>query len=345
MRKNAEIEIYRFIMIMGVALLHITEDYSFQIFMGGYLGVDFCFMLAGFFLMMHYYRNFDSQKSAIENSLDYIIGRVKNLYFPYIIAILIMTLVKWLSYGGTPIDLYLLLYSNRWQFLMLHSIGAPTVCIIRSVWFLSPLIFLSFFIYFCLCYNKKLFVGLSPFLSLLVFVYIAQEYGFMGMHFVYDEVLGGGIIRGFPEMLLGVFLAYLVQEYSKAKDVRIGMAKGVVIRSICYIVIIYTILKCQWDFNDFNVFPAFAVLIYIAFVHPIKIINEKVECFIVYLGGLSYWIYLVHNIVGYAMYHYSPQLGPELVLPIYFGITILLSVILRFVFEKSKIFIKNLKFS
>lgn len=340
MKKNAEIELYRFIMIMGVTLLHFTEDYSLLPFYGGYLGVDFCFMLSGYFLMIHFYRHYSTTISPIENSIDYIIGRIKKLYFPYIIAILLMTFVKWICIDGGAFDLFLLLYDNRWQFLMLHSIGAPTVCIIRSVWFLSPLVVLSFFIYFCLCYNKKLFVGLAPILSLLLFVYIAQTYGFLGMHFDYVDIFAGGIIRGFPEMTLGVFVAYMVEEYSNNKNIKVSKVRGIIIRVVCYVVLIYTILKSQWDFNDFNVFPAFAVLIYIAFMNPVEFKFEKI---VLYLGGISYWIYLVHNIVGYVIATVYPGQDYKIMTIIYFIITLVLSMIMQFIFVKVNNFIKNTK--
>ena len=85
MKKNAEIELYRFIMIMGVTILHFTEDYSLLPFYGGYLGVDFCFILAGYFLMVHFYKHYSPDLSPTENAIDYIIDRVKKLYFPYIV--------------------------------------------------------------------------------------------------------------------------------------------------------------------------------------------------------------------------------------------------------------------
>lgn len=338
MKKNAEIEIYRFLMIIGVAVLHFSEDYRVYPFYGGYLGVDFCFMLSGYFLMLHFYRNYSPECSPVENTIDYIIGRLKKLYLPYIFAVMLMIFIKWIELGGGGLNLFFLLFDNRWQFLMLHSVGAPTVSIIRSVWYLSPLIVLSFFIYFCLCYNKKLFVGLAPIMSLLILVYISREFEFLGMHFEYAGIFGGGLIRGFPEMTLGVFIAYLVEEYGKKKNITFKPVKGILIRVICYAVLVYTIFNSQWNFNDFNVFPAFAVLLFMAFIHPLDIKFSKI---FVYLGGISYWIYLLHNIVGYLLSTYYFGYDYWQMLNIYLVCTIVLSMILHFIFQKITKFIKK----
>lgn len=330
MKRNAEIEFYRFLMILGVAILHFSEDYRVKTFYGGYLGVDFFFILSGFFLMMHFYRHYSAEQSPVSSAVTYTISRIKKLYLPYLAAILLMTLVCWIHLGGGLKNLFLLVYENRWQFLMLHSVGAPTLCIIRSVWFLSPLIVLSYLIYFCLCYNKKLFVGLAPIISILGFAFIAQKYGFFGMHFEYIGIFGGGFVRGFPEMVLGVFLAYLVEEYFKNKKMKIHAAMGIVLRVVCYAVILWTIWRSEWDFNDFNVLPAFAVLIVISFLNPIKYWMEKI---MIYLGGLSYWIYLFHIVVGYVLANYFPGRSYPMILLIYLVCTVAISAFFSWCFK------------
>lgn len=327
MKKNSEIEIYRFIMIMGVAILHFSEDYTQNQkgFYGGYLGVDFFFILSGFFLMMHFYRNYKEQE-PVGASVTYIINRLKVLYPPFFAAVLLMTLLKWVESGFGVRNLCMLLYNNRWQFLLLHSVGMPTGCILRSVWFLSPLIFLSYFIYLCLCLNKKWTVGLTPVVSVLLFAFIAQKYGFFGMHFEYIGIFVGGFIRGLPEMLLGVFLAYLIKEYFPTHKPRISKAAGIAARVICYAVIAVTEVYSRWDINDFNVLPAFALLIILAFIQPL---DPPFAGVLNFLGGISYWIYLIHVVVGFVFMTYFPGYGYVMMLFIYLAAVVVLSALCK----------------
>lgn len=328
MKRNAEIEFYRFLMIMGVAILHFSEDYSTKVFYGGYLGVDFFFMLSGYFLMVHFLKHEQMGVNPVRSSLTYVMNRIKKLYPPYFVTILLMTAVRWIHAGGGMGNLWLLIYQNRWQYLMLHSVGAPTACIIRSVWFLSPLIVLSYFIYFCLCINKEKAVGLAPIISLIGFVFIAQKYGFLGIHFEYIGIFGGGFVRGLPEMLLGVFLAYLVEEYYKDKKVIRNDICGILLRMVCYVVILWTMWRSQWNFEDFNVLPTFALLIMLSFVNPIKCRMEKV---MIYLGGISYWIYLLHIVVGFVLANYFPGRSYPVMLLIYILCVIGMASFLRVV--------------
>ncbi|MDD6572313.1 MAG: acyltransferase [Thermoflexaceae bacterium] len=332
MKKNAEIELYRFLMILGVAILHFSEDYNAKVFYGGYLGVDFFFILSGYFLMIHFYRHYNSEESPVTGAVSYLAGRIKKLYPPYLLAIILMTVVCWIFAGFGLKKLFLLIYENRWQFLMLHSVGMPTLCIIRSVWFLSPLIILSYLIYFCLCCNKKLFVGLAPVLSILVVTFIAQKYGFFGMHFEYIGIVGGGFVRGFPEMALGVFLAYFVEEYCKEKSVKLKKGLGMLMRSICYVVICWTMYTSEWNFNDFNVLPAFAVLIVTAFLNPFqyqKTFQRCLEKGMIYLGSISYWIFLVHIVVGFVLSHSVPGKNYGVMVMVYILCTVGLSAVLQ----------------
>lgn len=152
-KRNLEIEIYRFLMIIAVSVIHFNEDLKIELLKGGYLGVDFFFVLSGFYLMFYFIRHYKEGEDPNKAAAKYFWYRLKRLYPPYIVAILIMTFVSWADAGFGLKNLYFYIWGNKWQFFMLHSIGAPTSCIMRSIWFMSPLIVLSYVIYLFLCYN------------------------------------------------------------------------------------------------------------------------------------------------------------------------------------------------
>lgn len=332
-RKNSEIELYRFLMIIGVAILHFTEDYNGKIFYGGYLGVDFFFILSGYFLMIHFMRHYNDQINPIDQSVTYIASRLKRLYPPYLTACLLMILLQWKLQGGFK-NLLLMIYQSKWQFLMLHSVGAPTISIVRSLWFISPLVVLSYLLYFMLCYKKQFVVGLAPIISILCFAFIAQKYGFLGMQFTYNGFLVGGFIRGLPEMLLGIFMAYYIEEYSKQVSHKTYKLWALIcFRIVWYLMLLYVMMKSVWDFEDFSAFIPMVILIYTSFVHPINL-GRIVEAICQYLGSISYWIYVLHIVVGYFIATYFPGHSCSKMILVYLLITILCSTGFDLLFKK-----------
>ena len=97
---------------------------------------------------------------------------------------------------------------------------------------------------------------------------------------------------------------------------------------VCYVVILWTMWRSQWNFEDFNVLPTFALLIMLSFVNPIKCRMEKV---MIYLGGISYWIYLLHIVVGFVLANYFPGRSYPVMLLIYILCVIGMASFLRVV--------------
>lgn len=329
-RKNFEIELYRFVMILFVALFHFYEDCNSPVYVRGYLGVDFFFVISGYFLMVHFLKYYNAQKSATLQAVEYISDKFRKLYPPYFISLIIMTLIIWAHDGGGLSNLFLITWMSKWQYFLLHSVGAPTVSLIRSTWFLSPLFLVSFFIYFCLCRKKDLFVGLCPVISILTLAFLAQKYGILPIQFTYNGFLVGGILRGLPEMTLGIFLAYLVEEYYKQKEVKeYRLWFLVFIRVLCYGMLLYIMAVSSMDIEDFSIFIPTCILILYSFLHPIHLpeVIEKICC---YFGKISYWIYLIHVIVGYVLKEYFMHWSMNLRMFVYFTATIVFAILLDF---------------
>lgn len=331
-RKNYEIELYRFVMILGVALFHFYEDCSSRIYVRGYLGVDFFFVVSGYFLMIHFMRHYNAEESATKQAVEYIADKFKKLYPPYFIALVLMTLIVWVHDGADPINLFLITWVSKWQYFLLHSVGAPTVSLIRSTWFMSPLFLISFFLYFCLCHKKDLWVGLSPIITILTMAFLAQKYGILTIQFTYNGFLVGGILRGLPEMTLGVFLAYLIEEHYKKNVREYKLWVSILVRLLCYGMLFYIMVVSSMDIEDFSIFIPTCILIMYSFLHPIPMpsIVEGVCC---YFGKISYWIYLIHVIVGYVLKEYFMHWTMNRRMVVYFVVTVAVAAFLDFVYS------------
>ena len=155
--KNYEIEMYRFMMCMVILVFHCCEDYfggGIGLFPRGFLAVEFFFILSGCLVYRHFL-NAQSEQNEFNLAIEYLCSRFKRLVIPLIIVSAIML-------GCILIDnhwdfLYTLryLWKIKWQFVFLHHVGAPFGYVERSVWYLSPLLIVSWILYCCLLLNEK----------------------------------------------------------------------------------------------------------------------------------------------------------------------------------------------
>ena len=75
MEKNINIELWRFIFTILICLLHFgTKINNTVYFRGGYIAVEFFFILSGYLLMVKVNNNYS------DNQLDFTLQKIKRLY-------------------------------------------------------------------------------------------------------------------------------------------------------------------------------------------------------------------------------------------------------------------------
>lgn len=286
-KRNVELELYRFVMAILIATLHFSEDYAgyYGPIPGGFLGVDFYFILSGYFLM----RSFESKRygdEPFENTMGYFKGRLARLYPPYIIATMLMLLVTWILGGGGFANLIRQLWDIRWQLICCHFIGMPASSNMRSVWYISTLLILSWFIFFMLSWKKEAFLGIAPVTGILLLAYIARVYGTLGMQGESILIFNGGMVRGFAEMSLGATISHVLREreerngsYAESKNYIRLTARFApwFARMFCYALIFGIMRFRAHDLTDFVTIPLFLLLIYIAERYPIGMDRSEVD--------------------------------------------------------------------
>lgn len=155
MKKFKLLHIYRGIAAILVALFHLTLVYDqrfhyqvfFNIFKGGFVGVDFLFVLSGFILFWSYQHDFKNIKKVKQ----YFIKRFIRVYPPYWAVILAITLIYTMvgknifkSFGmDVPYILKTITLFPQWPVM------------IAPVWSLSYEIFFYILLGFCLMWLTK----------------------------------------------------------------------------------------------------------------------------------------------------------------------------------------------
>ena len=201
--KNLSIELMRYLMIMSVAILHFGEDFcgEMRTLKGGAIGVDFFFLIGGFYLAQHYFTHKSSivDEPVVETN-KYFWKRIKRLYPAYLISLLMILLIYFSENGFSLNWLATHLWETKWQYIFLHSLCPNVPFDLRSIWYMSSFVFVMYVVYFLLSYNERLMMGIFPICSIIIFTHIYATYGTICIQGVWEGWLYGGTLRAFAEM-------------------------------------------------------------------------------------------------------------------------------------------------
>lgn len=344
-KKNNLIECYRFLFICSITIMHLAEDFLERggvVASGAYLGVDFFFILSGY-LLLHHYEHTSKSSSIRKDWLEYIRHRFKGIYPEYLMVLFLAFLVDFRAdYSGAKqflVSMWQMIGLFKWDFLFLHYIGMDVPMVMRSIWFLSPLIILSVMIYAFLLYNKDFFVYvLCPVLSVFIMVFLYQEFGTLSMQTQAVWVTNGAVFRALFELCFGL-LTYELAQYVKEKEWgRLCTAGCFVMECLC---ICITVVQVVWHkYTDFIFIFVFMYLIIMAF-------SEK-SCFLRVcnyeicrkFGSISYPLFLCHLVLSrFALTYGFLFSGLFMNLAVYTSASIALAAVIRYLADRCRRFL------
>ena len=322
MEKNRAIEFYRFLAIMCIAVFHFNIQFTgeFCFLKGGYLGVEFFFILSGF-LLMKTYRGENHPKTAHE----FWLRRVSRLYPAYILTMVLFILFDIFvrNYITSFADLVSRLGDEIWDLLLLQNIGIPGVFAYEgSLWFLSSLSVNLYLIYYLLLKHGEIYTNfLILALCVVVYGYIGKQFGSLSMQ---EEWLGGviygGLMRGFLDMSLGVVAYNLMIVFRRWPS------------SILSLLEVISLLFCLkaisegFCVEDFKVLVLFPVLIASTMTGKsiwVRLLNLQISDF---AGEISFEIYLNHLLISTILTMFWKGIGYKKALTIYVMCIILLAI-------------------
>ena len=196
-QRNNAVELLRFAIIMCVCVHHYCGYAP-----GGYLGVDFFFVLGGFLLMQHFRYKNHSEQMPVTIAWSYTIGRYKRLLPAYLFAFLISILLG-ISLAET-ISGSVFVNNSIWELSMLEGFGITENLVVGPGWFCSSMLIAGFIIYFLLAKNEKIYLQLiAPVSFMVIFTWMFRTFGHLNRWLQYDSFIATGTLRGFAEMGLG----------------------------------------------------------------------------------------------------------------------------------------------
>lgn len=233
---------------------------------------------------------------------QFFVKRLKKLYPPYLIALLSATLILFIENNFSLKWLLNHLYETRWQYLFLHALVPNVPYDLRSMWYISVFVFLLFVMYFLLSYNDKLAMGLLPITALIIILHLYATYATLCCQNVYEGYVSGGVLRGFAEMGIGIFM-YGNVTYCQKNNIKFATSTSRLIATIIKWLSLVTLLILMPLFPfDGGGFDKFAlILIYTRLCYcncytlNVRFINKIIQ----WLGSINYWIYCIHLVVAH----------------------------------------------
>lgn len=263
-KKCGFISVIKFIFCSLIILMHwnIPSDFSKYMFEGGYICVDFFFILQGFFLI----RNWDKEDSYIVTR-DYLLNRVKRFFPTVLFASTIMFIIQIFDCVSIKnVERFIIEFISQISFgsqlFSFMSLGAGGI-----FWFLSASI-VGGTIIICLCkvLGKKI-VFFIPFITAIMYNYIYKTAGNLDVWHttIFYGILKISLVRAFAGIFIGVF-ANIICDIIKKVKFKIGVC--VVFRLMNIILVMFTIYNIIYsphtvvDFYEVAIFAMILILSY-----------------------------------------------------------------------------------
>ena len=281
--RNAAVEALRFFSIVQIAVGHLSGSFI----AASFLGVEFYFILAGFFL----YRN--AVKPSAPGVIPYTINKVRKFYFEYLVAFLFVMCCMHkdflIAFGDDWLRATLRIIS---ELLMIQGTGGFLGGMNYPLWFFSVLIYGGAIIYALVRYYRS--ISIRVLFPLLVVLFMAhcfksgstsslETWGVVGF-------VPYPMFRGMTEIAFGVLAGYLYFNYKQFFVINLRMLDIMSFISLVF----YCIIIFSGEIYAPFVF-VFIPLILMDALTPGSWMNRLFHGKVwIWLGSLSFTVFVIH---------------------------------------------------
>lgn len=287
--RNYLLELWRFLFCIMVLGLHFFNAIDRSLFRAGYLGVEFFFLVSGYFIGSYYEKHLTGKNllKRLGEIQKYAASRLKRLYPLYLTALLAMLTVRTVSGHLGIRGMFLLVKSCFAEFIMLQWTPIGNEVLISADWYVPALFWGGIFFVMILALTGK--AGgllIAPLLSFCIYRYYFVLIGKIDI-IVYHHC----VLRGIAGLGLGIFLYFagnMIKEIPKRVSDILLILSNLILTGI----FIYSSFghRSKWDFL---IIGLYAVCILILTTANPQIKNEKIKSVFSFLGKTTYPIYIL----------------------------------------------------
>jgi len=333
-KRNGIISFWKFLFCIMIVIFHgniLAGDGEIAILLGGYIGVEFFFIVSGFFLAAYISeknKNNDDTNIALE-TLKFIFKKFTS-FFPYILISFILTIPLYIKIYDYSVHQ---LISSIWGLFLLQESGFRFLSFNTPLWYLSSMLLSMFIIYPLMRkYKNKYSFILAPLIVYLGLGYLNHLFVGLNQTDKWAIFTLHNNIRAFSELNLGILLFFLSQKIKDIKFTKFGKTILTLIEFSClsipFIITTFINNSARYDFIMLGLI-AIGILIAASNITLEKnLLNNKIVFF---FEKLSLPIYIFHafclKIVFYftsnSTSSYAIKLSLYLLFTIFFSMFIL----------------------
>lgn len=216
MKKNYELELWRFVAAIMVILYHSHKQlfgdpsfkgFSFSFFCHGYVAVEFFFIVSGIMLGKKLYMLRDEKFPLIKETGNFIKRRYSSVFSYALIGTgLNMLFIILTSEERTLTSCIRFVLDSLSTIFMLQCIGIPTNNANPFLWYITVMLLVSLIIYVLGRIRYTTFVKTGWIISIIILTYLYFTTGMLSGVHVKIFGIEKCIWRGFAEMIIGASL-------------------------------------------------------------------------------------------------------------------------------------------
>ena len=288
-KENNSISFWRIVFTLLIVMLHCGYT------QGGYIGVEFFFLVSGFLLGKSYYGN---EQTSIK---QYAKKRIIRLYPMYLIAIVIfvslLSILEFYSQGFSGrlffVSIIEKIAANWKSIFMLQLFGPGAITINAPAWYVVALFWVSLVYYILMKIIPK--KGLNIFVAITSAAVLIYCFIFVGHLDLWEEktiFISQGIFRAYAEIGLGILLYNLKEVIEKKIQIKAKLA--FVVEIIGFAVVLVVTIFTNHTRLDYFLLLIMAVCVFLSFSeHKGTLFKNKV---IKTISGYTYGVYMNHSI-------------------------------------------------
>lgn len=298
-RRNTLLELWRFFFCMAVLGLHFFSKIESELFHGGYLGVEFFFIVSGYFIGAYYSRYQEGRpaKERLITIVSYTRSRLKRLYPFYVLALVFMLIVRIITKEYRVSEIFRIVKNCFPEFFLLQwiqwgdKVPWGNEVLISAGWFVPAVFFGGLFFVVVLALTGK--AGgyiVAPLMSFFIYRYYFNLIGKIDVIYAHH-----GVLRGIAGVAFGVFIYFICGHLrsliEKLPNSRILSTLLCILASLLFLgIFIYTTYgrRSKWDFLVIALYGTGLLLLMSGSLK----LPEKPDRIFLFLGKLTYPIYV-----------------------------------------------------
>ena len=297
-KRNGIISLWKFLFAIVIAFFHCSQfyqDIKNPFFPGGYIAVEFFFIVSGFFFAASALKKRYSKKTIGTDTLKFIYKKICS-FIPYILIAYIFSLIVQAYYSNWGISKIL---NSFWNLCLLKYFGFGDVIMLGQLWYIAYMLLVMFILYPIVVKYKANFIKLiSPIIVIISLGFLYETYGTINhLDKIFYGMIPTGILRALAEINIGMIVFLISSKIKNISFKKIFLIITSVISELLLVTILLVILFIP-NIKKYELIMLLMLSISLIIFTSNKCIELKLlsNKIIYFLEKLSLPIYLNHTI-------------------------------------------------